>query len=415
MEEPIALALEEVSKLYDGGREPVAALAGVSLRVRAGEFLAIVGPSGSGKSTLLNLIAGLDTPSAGRVLVGGRDLAHLPDDARSDLRLRKIGFVFQGFHLFPTFTVEENVAWPLEFLGTGWREARRRACEALARVGLGAELASRRPAQLSGGEQQRVAIARALVTEPRLLLADEPTGNLDSQTGQSILELLRRLNVERQLTVVLVTHSALAASHAQRTVELRDGRIVRETRGTVTIMFSDIEGFTAMTERLGDQRVQEVLHTHCAIVREQISVHGGFEVKAQGDGFMIAFASARRALRCAVAIQRATAAYDEHAEAPVRLRIGLHTGEATKEGYDFFGRSVIVAARVAAAGLGGEVLVTSLVRELAGASDEFVFDGGREVELKGLSGRYRLFAADWERSGQWTRAGDGVPSIAAAN
>ncbi len=242
--------------------------------------------------------------------------------------------------------------------------------------------------------------AVALVTEPRLLLADEPTGNLDSQTGQSILELLRRLNTERHLTVVLVTHSALAASHAQRTIELRDGRIVREARGTVTIMFSDIEGFTAMTERLGDQRAQEVLHTHCAIVREQIAVHGGFEVKAQGDGFMIAFPSARRALRCAVAIQRATAAYDEHAEAPVRLRIGLHTGEATKEGYDFFGRSVIVAARVADAGQGGEVLVTSMVRELAGGSDEFAFDGGREVELKGLSGRYRVFAADWERSGE---------------
>src|SRR5207247_9501139 len=247
-------------------------------------------------------------------------------------------------------TGEGSVAGPLAFLGVGWGEARRRAREALARVALPPAVARRRPAELAGGEQPRVATARALVTEPRLVLADEPTGNLDSQTGQTILDLLRQLNVERHLTVVLVTHSALAASHAQRTVELHDGRIVREARGTVTIMFSDIVGFSAMTERLGDERVQEILHTHCAIVRELIAVHGGFEVKTQGDGFMIAFPSARRGLRCAVAIQRAMAAYDEHAEAPGGLRIGLHTGEVTKDGSDFFNRSVLVAARIAAAG-----------------------------------------------------------------
>src|SRR5205814_3556525 len=241
-------------------------------------------------------------------------------------------------------------------------------------------------------------------TEPRLVLADEPTGNLDSQTGQTILDLLRQLNVERHLTVVLVTHSTLAASHAQRTVELHDGRIVRETRGTVTIMFSDIVGFSAMTERLGDERVQEILHTHCAIVRELIAVHGGFEVKTQGDGFMIAFASARRGLRCAVAIQRAMAAYDEHAEAPVGLRIGLHTGEVTKEGYDFFGRSVIVAARIAAAARSGEILVSSLVRELTAGAEEFVFDGARAVELKGLAGLQRVFAAEWEPGNDPRRA-----------
>ena len=396
METPIAVALEAVSKRYDAGPEPVAALREVSLRIPAGEFVAILGPSGSGKSTVLNLIAGLDSPSAGRVLIGGRDLAHLRDNARSDIRLREIGFVFQSFNLFPTFTAEENVAWPLELLGVPWREARRRAEEALAQVALPPAAARRRPAELSGGEQQRVAIARALVTEPRLLLADEPTGNLDSQTGQTILDLLRRLNVERHLTVVLVTHNALAASHAQRTVELHDGRIAREARGTITIMFSDIVGFSAMTERLGDERVQEILHTHCAIVRELIAVHGGFEVKTQGDGFMIAFPSARRALRCAVRIQRTMAAYDEHAEAPVGLRIGLHTGEATKEGYDFFGRSVIVAARIAAAARSGEILVSSLVRELTAGAEEFVFDGARAVELKGLAGLQRVFTAEWE-------------------
>ncbi|HYY05313.1 MAG TPA: ATP-binding cassette domain-containing protein [Candidatus Limnocylindria bacterium] len=402
--ENLTVVLEAVSKRYGGGPEPVAALREVTLDIPAGEFVAILGPSGSGKSTLLNLIAGLDSPTAGRVLVGGRDLAYLGDGARSDLRLREIGFVFQSFNLFPTFTAEENVAWPLEFQGLGWREARRRAQATLAQVGLPPAVAPRRPAQLSGGEQQRVAIARALVTEPRLLLADEPTGNLDSQTGQTILDLLRRLNAERRLTVVLVTHNTLAASHAQRTVELRDGRVVREARGTITIMFSDIVGFTAMTERLGDVRTQEILHTHCAIVREQIAVHGGFEVKTQGDGFMIAFGSARRALRCAVAIQRAMAAYDEHAEAPVRLRIGLHTGEVTKEGYDFFGRSVIVAARIAAAAQGGEILVSSLVRELTGGAEEFAFDGGRELELKGLRGLHRLFAVNWEAGRDSARA-----------
>src|SRR5216110_1085431 len=413
MENLVAVALEEVSKHYGGGSEPVAVLREVSLRVSAGDFVAILGPSGSGKSTLLNLVAGLDSPSAGRVLVGGRDLAYLGDNARSDLRLREIGFVFQSFNLFPTFTAEENVAWPLELLGVPCREARRRAEEALAQVALPPAAARRRPAELSGGEQQRVAIARALVTEPRLLLADEPTGNLDSQTGQTILDLLRRLNEERHLTVVLVTHNALAASHAQRTIELRDGRIVREARGTITIMFSDIVGFSAMTERLGDERVQEILHTHCAIVREQISVHGGFEVKTQGDGFMLAFPSARRALRCAVAIQRATAAYDEHAEAPVRLRIGLHTGEATKEGYDFFGRSVIVAARIGAAARSGEILVSSLVRELTGGAEEFAFDGGREVELKGLSGLQRVFGVEWQGSDParaWARGNGAAPT-----
>src|SRR5262252_7333096 len=238
MKSAVAIALENVTKAYGGVPEPVGALRGVTLAIPTGEFVAILGPSGSGKSTLLNLIAGLDSPTSGRVMLGGRDLAFLGDNARSDLRLREIGFVFQNFNLFPSFTAEENVAWPLEFLGVGWREARRRARDMLALVALPPEVARRRPAELSGGEQQRVAIARALVTEPRLLLADEPTGNLDSRTGQTILDLLRRLNTERQLTVVLVTHSGVAATQAQRTVELQDGRIVREARGTITIMFT---------------------------------------------------------------------------------------------------------------------------------------------------------------------------------
>ncbi len=224
------IMLDGVSKVHGRGSQAVTALRDVTLAVEPGEFVAVVGPSGSGKSTLLNLAAGLDVPTDGRVLVGGADLARLSDDARSDLRLRELGFVFQSFNLLPTFTVEENVGWPLEFLRVARPEARRRAGDVLEWVGVSGAARARRPAELSGGEQQRVAIARALVTEPRLLLADEPTGNLDSQTGRMILDLLRTLNRARGTTVILVTHGALSAGVADRTVELGDGRLLRELR-----------------------------------------------------------------------------------------------------------------------------------------------------------------------------------------
>ena len=229
METESAIALETVSKHHGSGPHAITAVREVSLRVPGGQFVAITGPSGSGKSTLLNLIAGLERPSSGRVVLGDRDLTRLSENERSRLRLEHIGFVFQSFNLLPTFTAEENVAWPLEFLGMGWRAARRRAVDALARVGL--ETARRRrPAELSGGEQQRVAIARALVTEPWHLLADEPTGNLDSCTGEAVLALLQALNVARRVTIVMVTHSPVAAAYAERTVELRDGRVVGDAR-----------------------------------------------------------------------------------------------------------------------------------------------------------------------------------------
>lgn len=246
MPDPGAVTLEHVSKRYGSGAHTVTALTDVSLSVPAGEFVSVMGESGSGKSTLLNLIAGIDTPSDGRVVVAGRDLAQLSDDERSDLRLRHIGFVFQSFNLFPTFSGEENVAWPLEFLGIHWREARRRADAALGRVGLDTAARTRRPAELSAGEQQRVAIARALVTEPGLLLADEPTGNLDSKTGQAILGLLRTLNTERHLSVMLVTHSTAAAAYGHRIVELGDGRIRRES----TLHPSESAPGPAATQRL---------------------------------------------------------------------------------------------------------------------------------------------------------------------
>jgi putative ABC transport system ATP-binding protein len=225
-----AILLEQVTKAYRDGSRVLTVLQALSFTVPEGEFVAVMGPSGSGKTTMLNLIAGLDTPTAGRVTVAGHDLGTLSDTARSDLRLRHVGLVFQSFNLFPTFTVEENVRWPLEFLGLRAADAEARFEAVADSVGLPLTVRHRRPGELSGGEQQRVAIARALATRPAVLLADEPTGNLDSQTGQVILDLLRRLNREQALTVVMVTHSVYAASFGHRTIELADGRIVREVR-----------------------------------------------------------------------------------------------------------------------------------------------------------------------------------------
>jgi putative ABC transport system ATP-binding protein len=223
------IELTDVSKSYGTGRLVSRVVSRLSLRVLRGEFVSIMGPSGSGKSTLLNLIAGLDTPEAGRVVVGGVDLRTLTDAQLAAMRLRKIGFVFQAFNLLPALSVERNVSWPLQFLGFSRREQRARALEALEKVGM-APYAKRRPAELSGGEQQRVAIARAIVAQPEVLLADEPTGNLDSHTGQAVLNLLVALSREANATVVMVTHSVLAAAHGDRTLELEDGRILREVR-----------------------------------------------------------------------------------------------------------------------------------------------------------------------------------------
>ena len=223
------IVLEAVTKTYGSGSTRTRVLGEVTLSVPGGQFVSIIGPSGSGKSTLLNLVAGLDVPTSGRVLVSGHDLGARSDDARSDLRLQCIGVVFQSYNLLPSFTVEENVLCPLEFMGERERAAVARARAVLAEVKLPEATFRRRPAELSGGEQQRAAIARALVTQPQVLLADEPTGNLDSTTGQVVLDLLRRLNLEKRLTVLLVTHSTVAAGYGDRTLELRDGRVVRDS------------------------------------------------------------------------------------------------------------------------------------------------------------------------------------------
>jgi putative ABC transport system ATP-binding protein len=211
-------------RLSSGGRE-VNVLTDVSLDVPAGQFLAIAGPSGSGKSTLLGLIAGLDQPTAGRIEVAGVEITGLDEDGLARFRRDQIGYVFQSFHLLPTLTAAENVAVPLELAGE--TDAAARAAALLAEVGL-AERAHHYPVQLSGGEQQRVAVARAMARRPALLLADEPTGNLDSATGKQIIELLVGMNRRLGATLVLVTHDTALAAHADRVVTLRDGRIVSD-------------------------------------------------------------------------------------------------------------------------------------------------------------------------------------------
>ncbi len=224
MEAPDSAAVIEahgIVRTYSQGAEAVHALRGVDLVVGPGEFLAITGPSGSGKSTLLHVIGGLDRPDAGSVALEGRDMSSLPDEELALVRRRHLGFVLQFFNLLPTLTAAENVGFPL--LLDGHPDALGRAREALATVGL-AERSEHRPSQLSGGEQQRVALARALVTRPAVVLADEPTGNLDSATGEGILELLRATADEGQ-TIVMVTHDERTAKYADRVVRLSDGRI----------------------------------------------------------------------------------------------------------------------------------------------------------------------------------------------
>jgi len=220
--------LHDLHKIYDAGSAPVHALRGVSLTIEAGEFVALVGPSGSGKSTLMHLLGLLDHPTSGTYEFDGRDVGRLSRAALSRLRNEKIGFVFQGFHLLPRQTAWENVAMPLVYAGVSPWKRRSRAVGILQLVGL-ADRIDHRPNQLSGGQQQRVAIARALVNQPRLLLADEPTGNLDSATGAEILAEFRRLHREEGQTVILVTHDPQVASAADRAVTIRDGRIVSDT------------------------------------------------------------------------------------------------------------------------------------------------------------------------------------------
>jgi putative ABC transport system ATP-binding protein len=219
------LRSESLARTYVSGGREITVLRDITFDLEPGAFLAVTGPSGSGKSTLLGLLAGLDRPTRGRVVLDGHDLSALTEDERARVRALKVGFVFQSFQLIPTLTARENIQVPLELRG---RDGRARADELLARVGLG-DRGHHYPAQLSGGEQQRVAVARAFAHRPGILFADEPTGNLDAANGANVVELLAELNRELGTTLVLVTHDPELASHARRVIRLRDGAVVEDT------------------------------------------------------------------------------------------------------------------------------------------------------------------------------------------
>ena len=216
-----------LTKIIDTGTHRVEILKGITLNVPKGQFVAVMGPSGSGKSTLLGLLAGLDAPTAGEIRLDGEEITGLPEDRLAVLRGRKVGFVFQSYQLIPTLTAEENVLLPYELVGTNGFDGRARARELLANVGL-ADRRDHYPVQLSGGEQQRVALARAFMVRPPILMADEPTGNLDSANGQHVLDLLISLNAQQGTTLVLVTHDQQLASYADRRIMLHDGLVVAD-------------------------------------------------------------------------------------------------------------------------------------------------------------------------------------------
>jgi putative ABC transport system ATP-binding protein len=226
----IALKTQDVSKIYLLGKREVPALNNLNIQVKKGEFVAIMGPSGSGKTTLLNIIGAIDKPTSGQVLLDGIDVGKMPENQLYKIRRDKMGFVFQTFNLLPYLNARENVELPMEGRGKSKSEQKKRASELLALVGLSGR-EGHRPQRLSAGEQQRVAIARALANNPAFILADEPTGNLDSQNKQEIIKLLANLNLTQGTTIIMVTHDSQAANHTERMLLLKDGKIIKEKEG----------------------------------------------------------------------------------------------------------------------------------------------------------------------------------------
>ena len=250
----MVLDLRDICKSYMQGKEPVPVLHHIQLQVEEGEYLAIMGPSGSGKSTLMNIIGLLDKQTSGDYFFDGQDMAQCSDNQLSTIRNQKIGFVFQNFNLLPRQSVLENVALPLLYAGVRKKERLERAKEMLARVGL-EERIQFKPTQLSGGQKQRVAIARAMVSQPRLLLADEPTGALDSQTGHMIMDIFHKLHEEQGKTVVLITHSKELAAETERIVTLNDGMIVSDSRKTEK--GCDLSGYHKMNDGCNKPEIGE--------------------------------------------------------------------------------------------------------------------------------------------------------------
>ncbi len=229
MKDSIIIQTKKLTKVYDESALTITALDRVDLTIRKGEFMALAGPSGSGKTTLLNLIGGLDKPTEGTVIVAGKDIASLGKTELSDLRLFHIGFIFQAYNLIPVLTARENVEYVMLLQGVEERERIRRAEEILTEVGL-ADYINTRPNQMSGGQQQRVAVARAIVSNPDVVLADEPTANLDSKTGEALLTQMRHMNESHRITFVFSTHDRMVMDHARRLVILRDGAITEDNR-----------------------------------------------------------------------------------------------------------------------------------------------------------------------------------------